>query len=188
MPRMPTPADELTKDAPLLSAADSPGTIKAFYPYWDAQYRPYLLDAVRLLPHTQFDFKPAPSMLTARQIILHIAEAELWWVRSILDGEPALPDDVAAHEDPALGWVTVYDATDHNALLFRLEEAHRHTQRWFGLPASELAKTRKRTRRDGTERVETVHWILDHVQEHEIHHRAQLNLYLRLMGLTPPSI
>ena len=34
----------------------------------------------------------------------------------------------------------------------------------------------------------TLHWILDHVQEHEIHHRAQLNLYLRIMGITPPSI
>ena len=188
MPRMPTPAEELTLGARLLSAGSYEGTIKAHYPFWDAQYRPYLLDAVRLLPHTQFEFKPRPEMLTARQIILHIAEAELWWVRSILDGEPALPDDVAAHEDPAQGWVTVYDAPDHNALLFRLEEAHRHTQRWFGLPAAELSKTRTRKRPDGTERVETVHWILDHVQEHEIHHRGQLNLYLRSMGLTPPSI
>ena len=185
---MPTPADESTKDAVLLSAASFEGTIKAFYPFWDAQYRPYLLDAVRALPHTHFDFKPRPEMLTARQVILHIAEAELWWVRSILDGEPPLPDDVAAHADPAQGWETIYDAPDHNALLFRLEEAHRHTQRWFGLPAAELAKTRVRKRADGTERTLTVHWILDHVQEHELHHRAQLNLYLRLLGITPPSI
>jgi uncharacterized damage-inducible protein DinB len=41
---------------------------------------------------------------------------------------------------------------------------------------------------DGPERRYTLHWILDHVQEHEIHHRAQLNLYLRLMGIEPPSI
>jgi uncharacterized damage-inducible protein DinB len=34
----------------------------------------------------------------------------------------------------------------------------------------------------------TAHWILDHVQEHEIHHRAMLNLYLRLLGVEPPSI
>ena len=183
-----TPAEELTKTARLLSADSYAGTIKASYPFWDAQYRPFLLEAVRLLPHTEFDFKPRPELLTARQVILHIAEAELWWVRTILDGEPALPDDVVAHADPAQGWMTVYDAPDHNALLFRLEEAHRHTQRWFGLPAAELARTRMRKRPDGTERVMTVHWILDHVQEHEIHHRAQLNLYLRSMGLAPPSI
>lgn len=40
----------------------------------------------------------------------------------------------------------------------------------------------------GTERRATLHWILDRVQEHEIHHRAQLNVYLRLMGIEPPSI
>jgi uncharacterized damage-inducible protein DinB len=34
----------------------------------------------------------------------------------------------------------------------------------------------------------TVHWILDHVQEREIHRRAQLNLYLRLLGIEPSSI
>jgi uncharacterized damage-inducible protein DinB len=41
---------------------------------------------------------------------------------------------------------------------------------------------------DGIERTYTVHWILDHVQEHGIHHRAQLNLYLRMLGIEPPSI
>jgi uncharacterized damage-inducible protein DinB len=31
-------------------------------------------------------------------------------------------------------------------------------------------------------------WILDHVQEHEIHHRAQLDMSLWMLGITPPSI
>ena len=41
---------------------------------------------------------------------------------------------------------------------------------------------------EGAERRFTLYWILDHVQEHEIHHRAQLYVYLRLMGIEPPSI
>ncbi len=185
---MNTPADELTKDAPLLCAASYEGTIKSFYPYWDAQYRPYLLDAVRMLPPEHFDWKPRPEMLTAQQIILHIAEAERWWIRHIVDGEADYVDYVVADEKAGVGWVTVYDAPDHNAMLFALEDAHRHTQRWFGMPPRDLAKTFTRTRGDGTTRTSTLHWILDHVQEHEIHHRAQLNLYLRMLGLTPPSI
>jgi uncharacterized damage-inducible protein DinB len=40
----------------------------------------------------------------------------------------------------------------------------------------------------GLERKATLHWILDSLQEHEIHHRAQLITYLRLMGVTPPSV
>ena len=184
---MPTPADDLTKDAPLLSAASFEGTIKAFYPYWDAQYRPYLVDAVRALPPEHFDWKPRPEMLTARQIVMHIAEAENYWIHHVVDGEP-YEDLVLSLDDPADGYVTEYDAPDHNALLFLLEEAHRHTQRWFGLPASELARSISRTRMNGEKQTQTLHWILDHVQEHEIHHRCQLNLYLRLLGLTPPSI
>jgi uncharacterized damage-inducible protein DinB len=184
---MPTPADALTQDAQLLSAVAYEGTIKAFYPFWDAQYRPYLLDAVRALPPEHYEWKPRPEMLTARQIILHIAEVEFFWVNHIVDGEE-YRDFVGTHPDPAQGWTTDYDAPDANAMLFVLEEAHRHTQRWFGLPPAKLAETRTRKRSDGSVRTATVHWILDHVQEHEIHHRAQLNLYLRLLGLTPPSI
>jgi len=184
---MPTPAAALTQDAQLLTGLPFEGTIKAFYPFWDAQYRPYLLDAVRALPPEHYEWKPRPEMLTARQVILHIAEVEFYWVNHVIDGEK-YRDFVGEHADPAQGWTTDYDAPDANSMLFVLEEAHRHTQRWFGLPPAKLAETRTRTRGDGSTRTSTVHWILDHVQEHEIHHRSQLNLYLRLLGLTPPSI
>jgi uncharacterized damage-inducible protein DinB len=181
-------ANELMKEAPHLSAVSYEGMIKAFYPYWDAQYRPYLLAAVRALPPEHFDWKPRPEMLTAQQIVLHIAETERWWIRHIVDGEDDYVDYVIADEKAGVGWVNNYDAPDHNAMLFALEDAHRHTQRWFGMPPKELANVHIRTRGDGSRQTHTLHWILDHVQEHEIHHRAQLNLYLRLLGLTPPSI
>jgi uncharacterized damage-inducible protein DinB len=125
-------------------------------------------------------------MLTARQHILHIAEAERWWVSTVVDGE-ASEDYVVEAADKAQGWVQVYDAPDHNALRFALEEAHRHTQRWFGFPVVELDRLITQARPDG-ERKLTLHWILDHVQEHELHHRAQLNMYLRLLGITPPQV
>ena len=184
---MPTRAQDLRQEAQLSSAARYEGLLKAYYPFWDAQYRPYLIEAVEALTPELFDFKPRPEMLTARQVVLHIAEAELWWIHHIVEGEPS-EDYTLRHEDPAQGWVTVYDAPDHNALRFTLEEAHRHTQRWFGLPATELARQVTHRRDDGQERRFTLHWIFDHLQEHEIHHRAQLNLYLRLAGVEPPGI
>jgi uncharacterized damage-inducible protein DinB len=170
-----------------LSAADYAGTIRSFYPYWDAQYRPMLLQAVEALPAKQFHFKPHPEMLTAHQLILHIAEAERAWLHTVVEGgsdeEWVIPAD-----DPAQGWKTVYDAPDHAALLRLLEEWHKPTQSWFEKPAAELARVITYRPPDRPERRFTLHWILDHVQEHEIHHRAQLNLYLRLLGVTPPSI
>ena len=176
---MPTPADETTAPALTLAGASFKGTVKEYFPYWDSYFRPYLLDAVELLPAEHFDWKPRPEMLTARQVILHIAEVERWWVHHTWEKEPY--EDWVVKAD--VGWKTVYDAPDHNSLYFVLEEYHRHTQRIFGLPASELEK---KTTRDGKEY--SLHWILAHTEEHEIHHRAQLNMYLRMLGITPPSV
>ena len=170
-----------------LSGLDHSGTIRSFYPYWDPQYRPYLLMAVEALPQQHFGFKPRPEMLTAHQAIVHIAETERAWIHSAVDGGTE-EDWVVEQQDPAQGWKTVIDAPDHAALLRLLEEWHRPTQRWFDRPMAELGRVVTRKLPDGTERHYTLHWILDHVQEHEIHHRAQLNLYLRMLGITPPSI
>jgi uncharacterized damage-inducible protein DinB len=166
---------------------DYPGTIRSFYPYWDAQYRPYLLAALDALPRDRFDFKPRPEMLTAHQLVVHVAEAERGWMHNIVAGG-TYEEWVVEHQDPARGWKTVIDASDHAALRALLEEWHRPTQRWFAQPASELGRVIAYQPAQGPERHYTLHWILDHVQEHELHHRAQLNLYLRLMGITPPSI
>ena len=97
-------------------------------------------------------------------------------------------DWVVEQEDPAQGLKTVHEAPNHPALRALLDEWHRPTQRWFARPVSELGRVFPYQPKDGPERRPTLHWILDHVQEHEIHHRAQLNLYLRLMGVTPPSV
>jgi uncharacterized damage-inducible protein DinB len=179
--------EEVRDLARLDSAGSHAGIIKAHYPYWDSYFRPSLVEAVDLLPAQHFDYKPRPEMLTARQQILHIAEAERWWVSHIVDGEE-FRDYTLEAEDKAQGWVTVYDAPDHNALRFTLEEAHRHTQRWFGFPVAELDRVITHLRPDGTERRFTLHWILDHVQEHELHHRAQLCMYLRMLGIAPPQV
>jgi uncharacterized damage-inducible protein DinB len=173
-----------------VSAADYVGTIRSFYPYWDALYRPYLLLALDALPQERFDFKPRPEMLTAQQIIVHIAENEWGFVDNIVDGGMNRKWEhwVVEHEDPSQGWKTVRDAPDHAALRNLLEESHRPTQRWLARPAEELARVCRWAGDAGAERKATLHWILDGVQEHEIHHRAQLNTYLRLMGVTPPSV
>jgi uncharacterized damage-inducible protein DinB len=184
---MSTTALALREAARKLSAADHPGTIRSFYPYWDTQYRPYLVMAVEALPVSGFDFKPRPELLTAHQMLVHIAEAERAWMHNVIDGGP-YEEWVSPHPDPAQGWVTVRDAPDHSSLLALLEQEHRRTQHWFDQPVSELSRVITFRAEDGVERRYTLHWILDHVQEHEIHHRAQLNTYLRLLGIEPPGI
>jgi uncharacterized damage-inducible protein DinB len=170
-----------------ISAADHPGTIRAHYPFWDAQYRPFTIEAVNAFPPERLDFKPRPDMLTAREMIVHMAEAERAWIVGVLGGG-TIEEWVVPAEDPAQGWKLAVDPPDHAGLLALLERWHRPTQEWFDRPAADLAIRATRTWDDGSTRNYTAHWILDHVQEHEIHHRAMLNFYLRLMGLDPPSI
>jgi len=181
---------EIRETSRRLSAADHAGRIRSFFPFWDAQYRPYLLLALDALPQDRFDFKPRPEMFTARQIILHIAENEWGFVHNIVDGEMggAWEHWLVEHEDPSQGWKTARDAPDHATLRGLLEESHRPTQRWFDRPAAELGRVCVWAGDGGAERKATLHWILDGVQEHENYHRGQLNMYLRLMGVTPPSV
>ena len=168
------------------SAADFAGTIRAYYPFWDAQYRPYLVAAVRRLPVEKFDWKPQPGMFTARQIVLHIAEVERWWVDHLAGGQPY--EDYVTEGPGGVGWADAIAAPDHAALLALLEQHHEPTQRLFREPAKELSRDVVIPAKGGGTRSITLHWLLDHVQEHEIHHRAQLNMYLRLLDIAPPSI
>lgn len=180
-----TPA-EIRAASRARSALDFPGKIRSHYPYWDAQYRPYLLMALDALPADHFGYKPRPELLTAHQIFVHVAESEFVW-HDIIEGRKPT-EWVVERANPAEGFETKIDAPDHAALRALLEKCHRPIQRWFDEPVSELARVITYTAFDGVTRQYTLHWILDHVQEHEIHHRAQLNLYLRMLGVDPPSI
>jgi len=183
-----TTPDDVREARRALSAADHAGTIRSHYPFWDAQYRPFLIEAVNAFAADKLDYKPRPEMLTAREMIVHIAEAERAWILGILEGGP-IEEWVVPADDPAEGWKLVVDAPDHASLLALLETWHRPTQAWFDRPANELSRVvTRQVEGEADLRRYTAHWILDHLQEHEIHHRGLLNLYLRLMGVDPPSI
>ncbi len=166
------------------SGAEHAGTIRSHFPWWDTQVRPGLERFVEALPERDFDFKPRPELLTARELVVHIAEAERAWVHATIGGAPD-EEWVVQCEDPALGFRLTVEAPDHASMLALLERWHRPTQAWLDRSEAELAReffSEIRNRRY------TVHWILDRVHEHEIHHRAQLGVYLRMLGIEPPPM
>ena len=180
-------AIDIRTAARVQSAANHPGLVRSYFPFWDTRIRPFLILAVGALPQDRFGFKPAPALYTAHQVIVHIAEAERGWISNVVDGGD-YEEWIIPNADPAAGWVTTIDAPDHTALLALLERSHRRTQHWLDQPAAELDRVVTSQPPAGPPRSMTLHWVLDRLQEHEIHHRAQLNLYLRLMGVEPPSI
>ena len=68
------------------SRAEHAGTIRAHFPWWDTQVRPGLLRLVTAVPKQDLDFKPRPELLTVRELVVHIAEAERAWVYCVLEG------------------------------------------------------------------------------------------------------
>ncbi len=178
---------EIRAHARMLATAVPPRTVGDYYPYWDVQVRPFLVNAVRALPVERFGWKPHPGMMTAQQLVVHVAEAERGWVHAAVEGG-RYEEMVVPADDPADGWVSRVATPDHESLLALLEEWHRPTRRQLARPASDLTTVIRATRPDGSVREQTLQWILDRMLEHEIHHRAQLVLYLRLMGIEPPVV
>ena len=166
------------------SGLEHAGTIRAHFPWWDTQVRPGLVRAIEAVPATDFDFKPRPELMTARELVVHIAEAERSWVHCVLEGAPE-ETWVEELEDPARGYRLTVEAPDHASLLALLERWHRPTLAWLARPESDLAIEVAPENKGG--RRYTAHWVLDRVHEHEIHHRAQLGVYLRMLGIATPS-
>jgi len=166
------------------SRAEHAGTIRAHFPWWDSQVRPGLMRLVTAVPPQELDFKPRPELMTARELVVHIAEAERAWVFCVRGGAQD-EDWVVPQADPSQGYRLLVDAPDHASLLALLEQWHRPTQAWFDRPEGDLAFE---VYSEPKGRHYTAHWVLDRVHEHEIHHRAQLGVYLRMLGIEPPSM
>ncbi|MBC8425611.1 DUF664 domain-containing protein [bacterium] len=135
----------------------------------------------------ELDLAVVPGFLSPGELLLHIAEAEAWWLRIVLAGQgegdpprlsaealiPFLQDEEGepeAGERPLVDYLAVLDDTrawtrDHLA----------------GLEAADLAKEFPFTDRKGQDYRFSMAWILHHLVEHEAHHRGQLALMRRLL-------
>jgi uncharacterized damage-inducible protein DinB len=125
-----------------------------------------------------------PGMMSPGGLLLHIAEAEHWWLRVALacQGEEGkLPPeslfpfhvdengDAVAGERPLTEYLGVLDDT-------------RTWTRDFlrGLDAEDLSRDFPFSSQEGEDYVFSVEWVLYHLVEHEAHHRGQLALMHRL--------
>jgi uncharacterized damage-inducible protein DinB len=137
--------------------------------------------AVEDFPANEFDFRATPDMQTFGEIARHILQSSEGLTGMLLAGEedftvPDFRQRLARHiEEPAPG-VAGLTAALRGSLNGRLTElAARPADFW----------AREITRFDGQRltRLEMVQFI----KEHELTHRAQLFVYLRLKGIVPAT-
>lgn len=136
------------------------------------------LQAVRTLPEEHLEWKPAGGVHSIISWLRHIAQSEDWWIQAGVFGQH---DFVPRRKMQLL---------DKESVLQYLQETRDVTERLLEeWPAEKLRETVPVP--PGFRGVPRgpqlpLHWIMGNLYDHERHHRAQIYLYLRLMGVEPP--
>jgi uncharacterized damage-inducible protein DinB len=141
-------------------------------PAW-ARLNDMLIELVDFVPEDRMEWSPRSELWTFHHIFLHLAEArEQWMVRAIGDGEP----DIDVYRN-------VHSKAEIRAAL---NQTWQRIERVFTDQARLDATYRDRWWNEAPLR--TGHWVAFHLLEHDIHHRADLLLYLALLGIETPQV
>jgi uncharacterized damage-inducible protein DinB len=149
-------------------------TVDRLAQFWMEEVRPPIPKALELTPDDKLDWAPAKDMITLGNIFMHIAEASDWWITTVIN-DKKFTDYTPC---PSLEIAGLLDAHWK-----RLEE--------FFASAPEVLKQEYDMRRFKRDSSVTGEWIFLHLLEHDIHHRSQINHYLRILGILgikPPRI
>ncbi len=141
-------------------------------PTW-ANLNDMLIELVDFVPDERMQWSPKPELWTFHHLFLHLAEArEQWMNRAINDGESDIDiyRNVESKEEIKAAFRETWERIER---VFsdqsRLDETYRDKW-WAEAPP-----------RDG-------HWVAFHLLEHDIHHRADILMYLALLGIETPQV
>ncbi|HYG57927.1 MAG TPA: DinB family protein [Symbiobacteriaceae bacterium] len=140
------------------------------------ELRAGLLKAVTHLPDAHWDWRPSGGVHCIRSWLRHLAQAEDWWIQVVVQGRKDFQVPRRSRGNEQVEVLSYLEQTRAAT-----EAALRETTAWEEprtLPTPAPAGLQGRTM--------TVYEVFHRVFQHEVHHRAQVYLYLRLMGLEPP--
>lgn len=146
------------------------------FEYWDREVHPVTLGALGALTEAQLHWKPAGWHSSAQDLAFHTCNVEWVWIyRNVLRLEPW---EARWHSKGFAGLPE---------LLAYWRDIHATTVQWLKeTPATELQRQCPLPYEYLPEA--SLQWIVNHVMEHEIHHRGQLFMLMRMQGVEPPKI
>jgi uncharacterized damage-inducible protein DinB len=126
------------------------------------------------VPNVNLDYRPDPSAKTANELLRHIASADNWFVKSVVDGvfvpgSVKIPEDVKRPEE-VVEWYGNEHAKNFDAVTKMSGEQLIPIMDFRGLFKNQAFA------------------FLQAGLLHTIHHRGQLSTYLRPMGGKVPAI
>lgn len=147
---------------------------KEFFDFW-YQVQAHLTDMVDRIPEAHLEWKPEGMQRSFGDLLRHIVETRDWWVAKVLE-EPGDCKDI-----------TRDNCGDRDRIKVELERSYEQVKAVYKKWTEEGLR-RRYTLPDSEGAMVTGLWVLWHVIEHDIHHRAQVMTYLRLFGIAPPPI
>ena len=142
--------------------------------FWRENVKSTLNEALKRTPQNKLDWAPAKGMITLGQVFLHIAECSDWWYDEVMKGRSAV--ELAKGKCPS-----------KRVIVRHLNNHWKRLDRYFAEPPAVLGKKFPVKGRRPTFRP-SGYWLFTHLLEHDLHHRSQINQYLRILGITPPEI
>ncbi len=135
--------------------------------------------AVEDMPEAELDFRPVPEVMTFREIARHILGASHTLTGMLLDGVETFNRDELVKRIPPV-------PADAGAAVLASELRARLDERLTALAAQPPEfYAGMVTRFDG--QVVTRLEMIQTTKEHELTHRQQMFVYLRLKGIVPPT-
>jgi uncharacterized damage-inducible protein DinB len=153
---------------------ESTTLMQAVMAQWRESIKPGIIKALDLTPEDKLDWKPGDTFLTFREVFLHIARTSGWWYTEFMKEmkrEP-LGDDFVPSKQELAG---------------QLDEHWDRLEKLFAEP-DEVLERIYQIEHEGTAYRLSGYWVLVHLLEHDIHHRCQINHYLRMLDITPPEV
>lgn len=138
---------------------------------------PATIKVLRAVPESGRDYRPDEKSRTAWELATHIAQADVWFLDSILAG--AFTFDKAAAAALLAGWKTTADVAAYYE-----REVPARLAAIGALPPDVLLED---VDFFGVVRQRNV-LFLGFANNHSVHHRGQLSAYLRAMGAKVPAI
>ncbi len=149
-------------------------TIDRLAQFWIEEVKPPIMQALELAPDDKLDWAPAKDMITLGNVFLHIGETSLGWIGAVIDGGEFT--DLQPCKSPP-----------KNEIASVLNQ-HWDRLKGFFARAPQILRETYDLRKHGNDGEVTGEWIFLHLFEHDIHHRSQINHYLRILGIKPPRI
>ena len=135
------------------------------------------------------DQAPVPGFFSPAGLLGHIAEVESWWMQVVIEGQ----GDAGDPRRLSRGWCAPFaeeeggepvvgkrPLADYLALLDRVR-AHSF-EHLVTVGAQDLSRDYPYQSTSGPSYEFSLEWVLQHLVEHEAHHRGQLALMKRLLA------